>query len=260
MNTFCAQCGNTLTADDKFCRACGRTVDGGGPALMTPGPPPVPAAPPQNSSKAILSLVCGLLIFVPFAFVAAIVFGHMGLSEIKKSAGRLKGEGMAIGGLVLGYMWLAGIPIILIIAAIAIPNLLRARIAANESSAVASLRTLTVAEITYNSTYPETGFTCTLSDLGGGESGAGVPDSHHAKMIDDGLASGVKSGYVFSAQGCTVEKGVTMSYEIEAHPATRNQTGMRSFCSTEDAVIRVQSSGEAILTPAQCQDLQPLNY
>ena len=93
MNTFCAQCGNSLTADDKFCRACGRTVDGGGPAIMTSGPPPVPAGPPQNSSKAILSLVCGLLIFVPLAFIGAIVFGHMALSEIKKSAGRLKGEG-----------------------------------------------------------------------------------------------------------------------------------------------------------------------
>ena len=259
MNTFCAQCGNSLTADDKFCRACGRTVDGGGPAIMTSGPPPVPAGPPQNSSKAILSLVCGLLIFVPLAFIGAIVFGHMALSEIKKSAGRLKGEGMAIAGLVLGYMWVAGIPIILIIAAIAIPNLLRARMAANESSAVASLRTLTVAEITYNSPYADTGFTCSLSDLGDGEGGASGPDSHHAKLIDDVLARGVKSGYIFSIQGCTVEKGVIMSYEIEAHPVTRNQTGMRSFCSTEDAVIRVQPSGEAILTPAECQNLQPLN-
>ena len=88
----------------------------------------------ETSVKAILSLVCGLLFFIPFLFIAAIVFGHLALSEIRKSAGRLKGEGIAIAGLVLGYIEIAGIPFLLIIAAIAIPNLLRARMAANESS------------------------------------------------------------------------------------------------------------------------------
>jgi energy-coupling factor transporter transmembrane protein EcfT len=219
----------------------------------------VPAGPPQTSGKAIISLVCGLLIFVPLAFIAAIVFGHLALSEIKKSAGRLKGEGMAIAGLVLGYLWVAGIPIILIIAAIAIPNLLRARMAANESSAVDSLRTLNTAEITYNSTYPDKGFTCNLSELGGGEGGGGVPDSHHAMLIDSVLARGLKSGYIFSVQGCTAENGVIVSYEIEAHPATRNQTGIRSFCAIEDAVIRVEPSGEAVTSAAGCRDITPLS-
>ena len=56
----------------------------------------------ETSGKAITSLICGLLFFVPFAFIAAVVFGHIALSEIKRSAGRLKGEGLAIAGLVLG--------------------------------------------------------------------------------------------------------------------------------------------------------------
>jgi hypothetical protein len=73
------------------------------------------------------ALSAGLLFSVPFAFVAAVIFGHLGLSEIRKSAGRLKGDGLAIAGLVLGYMWVVSIPIILIIAAIAIPNVMRAR-------------------------------------------------------------------------------------------------------------------------------------
>ncbi|MGO9087826.1 MAG: DUF4190 domain-containing protein [Terriglobales bacterium] len=204
-----------------------------------------------------MSLVSGLLFFIPLAFLAAIIFGHMALSEIKKSAGRLKGEGMAIAGLILGYMEIAGIPIILIIAAIAIPNVLRARTAANESAAVASVRTLNTAEVTYNSTYPETGFTCTLSELGGAD--GGVPNAHQAMLIDHVLASGRKNGYVFSIQGCTAQNGVLVSYEIEAHPLL-NQTGTRAFCSVEDAVVRVQPSGEAVPTPAECQALQPLGY
>ena len=115
--------------------------------------------------KAVVSLICGLLFFIPLLFIVAIVFGHLALSEIRKSAGRLKGEGLAIAGLVLGYLWIVGIPILLIVAAIAIPNLLRARMAANESSAVASVRTLVAAEAAYASAHPEQGYTCFLSDL-----------------------------------------------------------------------------------------------
>src|ERR1043165_9589779 len=82
------------------------------------------------------------------------------------------------------------VAIILIIAAIAIPNLLRSRIAANEASAVGSLRTLNTAEVTYNSTYPNVGFACTLAAMGAGGSATG------AGLIDAVLASGTKSGYV----------------------------------------------------------------
>ena len=121
MALFCAACGNSMTADDKFCRVCGRVPSAG--AAVTPA---VGAAAPlggaETSGKAVGSLICGLLFFIPFLFVAAIVLGHLALSEIRKSAGRLKGEGIAIAGLVLGYMGIAGIPIILIVAAIAIPT------------------------------------------------------------------------------------------------------------------------------------------
>jgi hypothetical protein len=130
------------------------------------------AGPPETSGKAIVSLVSGLLFFVPLLLIAAIAFGHLSLSEIRRSAGRLKGEGMAIAGLVVGYLWIVGIPIILIIAAIAIPNLLRARIAANrpriavnEASAVGAARGLMKAEIIYASMHPERGFTCSFPDL-----------------------------------------------------------------------------------------------
>jgi hypothetical protein len=82
--------------------------------------------------------------------ILAILFGHLSVSEIRKSAGRLKGEGIAIAGLILGYVGLAIIPLILIIAAIAIPNIRCARIPANESSAIVSVRQLVAAETNYS--------------------------------------------------------------------------------------------------------------
>ncbi|HTW58516.1 MAG TPA: prepilin-type N-terminal cleavage/methylation domain-containing protein [Terriglobales bacterium] len=147
------------------------------------------------------------------------------------------------------------VAIILIIAAIAIPNLLRARMAANESSAVASIRTITTAEITYSSTYPTVGFAPSLSALGGVS--PCVPNSAAACLIDSVLAGGNKSGYNFTATGAGGPPAA--AYFTTAIPVTVNQTGIRSFCSFEDAVIRVQPTGAAIGSEAACEALLPLN-
>ena len=231
MASVCGACGNSMAEGDRFCRVCGRDSLIG--TLATSPITPVDSgAPATTSGKAIASLVCGLLFFVPLLFIVAIVLGHLALSEIKRSAGRLKGEGLAIAGLVLGYGWVLTIPIILIVAAIAIPNLLRARIAANESSAVASVRTLNVAEVTYSSQHPDAGFTCSLADLSG--------------QIDNKLASGRKTGYVFELSGCTAgENGAIVKYQLIAYPMTRNQTGIRAFCSDESGVVKVDANGSA---------------
>jgi type IV pilus assembly protein PilA len=147
------------------------------------------------------------------------------------------------------------VAIILIIAAIAIPNLLRARMAANESSAVASIRTINTGEITYNSTYPTVGYAAALTNLGGVS--PCTPSSTTACVIDSVLAGGNKSGYNFTA----VAAGGPPStqYFATAVPVTLNQTGIRSFCSFEDAVIRVQPTGAAIASEAACEALLPLN-
>jgi type II secretory pathway pseudopilin PulG len=189
----------------------------------------------ETSGKAILSLICGLLFFIPFLFIAAIVLGHLALSEIRKSAGRLRGEGIAIAGLVLGYIEIAGIPLLLIVAAIAIPNLLRARMAANESSAIASVRTLEAAEVTYAGAHPEQGYTCSLSDLA------------DAASIKGPLATGQKNGYVFELTGCSpaTEGGPNVKYQVMAYPLRVNQTGVRAFCSDESATIKADSGGSA---------------
>lgn len=132
------------------------------------------------------------------------------------------------------------VAIILIIAAIAIPNLLRARIAANESSAVASIRTINTAEISYNSAYPTVGFS-SLANLAG--TSCSPPTSSSACLIDTTLAAGTKSGYSFGA----VASGSSPagSYAAWAQPITANQTGNRSFCSTADAVVRFSTTALA---------------
>jgi type IV pilus assembly protein PilA len=150
------------------------------------------------------------------------------------------------------------VAIILIIAAIAIPNLLRARMAANESSAVGSLRTINTAEISYQATYPTIGLSANILSLGSAANSACTPSSTSACLIDNVLSSGTKSGYRFIAN--SVAGGPpTVSYIAAATPVTLNQTGIRSFCSYEDAVIRAQPTGAAITTVAGCQTLSPLN-
>jgi type IV pilus assembly protein PilA len=140
------------------------------------------------------------------------------------------------------------VAIILIIAAIAIPNLLRARIASNESSAVASVRTINTAMISYNSTYPTVGFAANLTRLAGTCTGTTIPTSATACLIDSQLASGTKSGYSFVAVGSGGPPDST--YYVYANPLSVNTTGVRSFCSVPDAVVRYTSTGTAMTTCA----------
>ena len=135
------------------------------------------------------------------------------------------------------------VAIILIIAAIAIPNLLRARIAANESSAVASIRTLNTAQISYISAYPTVGFAAGLSNLTGSCTGTTLPTSAAACLIDSQLASGTKSGYSFRVLGSGGPPSST--YYAYANPLTQNTTGVRSFCSVPDAVVRYTTTALA---------------
>jgi type IV pilus assembly protein PilA len=237
----CAQCGNALTPSDRFCAVCGRAVAAFAPASSSE-PVPSPAMPPPTSGKAIASLICGVFFFMLPASIAAVVLGHVSLSDIKKSAGRIQGQGLATAGLVLGYLGLAFIPLA-IVAAIAIPNLLRARIGANEAAAISSIRSIIAAEIAYQQEHPEIGFTCDLNEL------------RSLGSID--VTSATKAGYTFSLQNCSMgESGTQMQkYQIVASPVRRNQTGVRTFCSDESAVIRAHSSGSPEACFASSQTL-----
>jgi type IV pilus assembly protein PilA len=133
------------------------------------------------------------------------------------------------------------VAIILIIAAIAIPNLLRARIAANESSAANAIRNINTAEFAYNTAYPTVGYAAVLANLGGVAPCS--PTSSAACLIDNTLATaslgmGSKSGYVFAATGLTPSGTGNSAFVTGTSPVTYNITGVRRFCSTEDGVIR----------------------
>ncbi len=157
------------------------------------------------------------------------------------------------------------VAIILIIAAIAIPNLLRARMAANESSAVASVRTINSAETTYNSTYPTVGFSPDLVTLGGALGAACTPSSTTACLIDSVVtnngnpAGSGTSGYMFTTGAGTVPGGVNVGYTVLATPVIINQTGIRGFCAEEDAVVRVDPVGKCSDTEAGVLTSNPLN-
>jgi type IV pilus assembly protein PilA len=151
------------------------------------------------------------------------------------------------------------VAIILIIAAIAIPNLLRARIAANESSAVSSIRTMNTAEAAYQSTFPTVGFSSTLAALGPSvSSGCTTPASTNACLVDWVVAQASvvgtpKSGYWFSETPGTAVSGAIPGYTLSGIPASVNQTGVRGFCSNNDAVVRFTGVGSSqVTTTAAC--------
>jgi prepilin-type N-terminal cleavage/methylation domain-containing protein len=155
------------------------------------------------------------------------------------------------------------VAIILIIAAIAIPNLLRSRIAANEASAVRSLRAVDTAQVTYASTFPAIGYATALATLGpGSNAGNTTETSSNAVLLDNVLAcptatsSGMscnKSGYTIALTGGTAINGVVYSYSVTADPMTSNQTGVRHFYSATPGYIQYNLTNPATSTDAPLQ-------
>jgi type II secretory pathway pseudopilin PulG len=303
---FCFKCGASMPEDATVCPQCAAPVQ----AMPTPPPPsqqpstpnpastsawlnvpPVPSQqspqyppqaqpyrpyqPPKTDGGAIASMVLGIASFVLclsfLAGIPAIILGHISRSKIKKSTGRLQGDGMALTGLILGYISLLFIPII---AAIAIPNLLRARISANEAAAASAIRTIDVAQITYSTTYPEQGYARDLATLGGNcTSGT----AEHACLLDSQLGqanctSGAwcqKGQYKFTiSSNCAPARfgeqqqgteNACAEYVIAATPINFN-SGRRNYCSVSDAVIRSRSGGPLSTPPTaeECQTWEPL--
>jgi type II secretory pathway pseudopilin PulG len=297
-----------MPEDATVCPQCATPVQ----AVPTPPPPPqqpstpnpastsawlnVPPAPSQQSPQypsqaqpyrayqpaqtdggAIASMVLGIAsIVLCLSFLAgipAIILGHISLSRIKKSMGRLKGEGMALTGLILGYI---SLPFILIIAAIAIPNLLRARTTANEAAAASTVRTLNTSQITYSTTYPDQGYARDLATLGGNCASGSGGTAEHACLLDTQLGqanctSGVwcqKGQYKFTiSSNCAPARfgeqqqgteNACTEYVIAATPVNSN-AGRRSYCSVSDAVVRSRS-GFPLATPPtaeECQTWEP---
>jgi len=132
------------------------------------------------------------------------------------------------------------VAIILIIAAIAIPNLLRSKMAANEASAVASLRTYNTAIVSFQTTYGTDPAT-DLTQLGP----SATPSSTAADLVDNllGAANPTKSGYAFTFTPGAPTSGIVSTYTIIAVPLTQNVTGQRQFFTDQSGVIRQTTDG-----------------
>jgi len=145
------------------------------------------------------------------------------------------------------------VAIILVLAAIAIPNLMRSREAANQASAVGSLRTLNTGEFTYSSTYNK-GYSATLGYLGPPPSGSPA-DATHAGVVDSVLSgtgssgstamTSTKSGYLFTYSPGPLVNGEVTTYTIIADPVSRGTTGTNSYFVDQTGVIRQNSTTQA---------------
>lgn len=141
------------------------------------------------------------------------------------------------------------VAIILIIAAIAIPNLMRSRIAANEASAVASVRTIGTAELTYFNSYNDY---AAIGELGGSTCNSATPtiSSTSACLIDNSLATAVDTTHLKSGYYFTTPETSTTVFVASATPGTPGTSGVRYFCAAQDAVVRAGTSTAA--TSAAC--------
>jgi len=146
------------------------------------------------------------------------------------------------------------VAIILIIAAIAVPNLLRSRMSANEASAVGSMRSINTAEVAYSTNYPTVGYSVLLADLGGTCSATTAPTSTSACLIDQTLAGATsantsKSGYYFTY----AQVGGGPGYTLNGDAAQQGSSGVKHFYTDASAVIRYNTSAAATASDAAIQ-------
>jgi type IV pilus assembly protein PilA len=137
------------------------------------------------------------------------------------------------------------VAIILIIAAIAIPNLIKAKMAANEASSVGSIRTINTGEVNYAASCPGNGFSASLLELNTGAICAGGKG-----IIDNVLAAGAKSGYTFTYAPVKGGDNLNDTYTSAGTPATVGTTGQRQFCSSQTGVIQYNTAGAGCVTGA----------
>lgn len=138
------------------------------------------------------------------------------------------------------------IAIILILMLMAIPTIGSLKKQANETSAIQSVRAISQAELQYESTFPTNGYACSLAALGG-DPKAGPPTPAASQMLQGDLASGIKSGYIFTIGNCTKVNLNSVDritgYQVTAVPQTVGQTGNRGFCSDQFGTIKADPAG-----------------
>lgn len=216
------------------------------PVLTTTGAP--------RRGFAIASFVIGLLSLptlglVGIGAILSVVFGVVALVKASRAPAEFGGKGFAIGGIVCGVLSIAIIPVMGIIFAIAIPSLLRARVAANESAAIGDVRTVISAETAYQSTY---GSYDTLACLADPASCAPGRSGATAFLGAELAGTSEKNGYRRSfhpgppaedAGSGSRAPSALASFAYVAEPVTRNRTGVRSFCGDATGIVCAQADG-----------------
>jgi type IV pilus assembly protein PilA len=139
------------------------------------------------------------------------------------------------------------VAVILIIAAIAVPNFLQSRLRANEASALSSIRVITTAAVAYSTTYPDLGYPALLTNLGGVEPCTASPMT--ACLIEDILAQGTKEGYVFAWTGDG--KTPSNAFTLTATPQSVGSSGQRMFCADQASQIYFDPSGAGCTNASQ---------
>ncbi|HJY87346.1 MAG TPA: prepilin-type N-terminal cleavage/methylation domain-containing protein [Candidatus Acidoferrales bacterium] len=140
---------------------------------------------------------------------------------------------------------LIAIAVILIIAAIAIPNFMRSKMRANEVAAVQNARDVTTAEVVYSTTYG-IGFSSSLAKLGPAAGGSILADANNAALIDEVLATATKSGYTFSYVATDVDGDGRMDvFTLNADPLSPGITGQRYFFTDQTIVIHFSTTAPA---------------
>jgi len=219
---LCPACATESPDEAAFCIRCGAAF---APAAAAPSPSP--AAPRPT----------GTLRPIPTAAVGASGWPlppDTASQSVLSGPAPRKSNALIILAAVGGFIFF-----VLIIAAIAIPNLLRSRMAANEATAIGSLRTVNTACVTYSTEYG--GFPPSLNALGGEGAGA-EPSATSAQLIDNFLQTGRKSGYLFFySAGDPDDKGVISTYTVNADPIFSGNTGQRHFFTDQSGVIRVDA-------------------
>ncbi|ADW68616.1 prepilin-type N-terminal cleavage/methylation domain-containing protein [Granulicella tundricola] len=136
--------------------------------------------------------------------------------------------------------------VMLILMTLAIPQLLKLRKTAAETSAIASVKAIGQAELSYNSAYPQNGFSCSLASMGG-VPGSGAPSAQAAQILDPTLAAGQKQGYTFNITNCTKvtvnNQDMFTGYEITAVPTSIGRSGDRGFCMDENNIMKTDAAG-----------------
>jgi hypothetical protein len=195
---------------------------------------------PQNSNKAIASLVCGVLFMCAPASIAAIILGHLALVDIKRSLGRMAGKGMAIAGLTLGYAGITLTTVYLVFMVFIVRNTFSRNIPANENAAIATMHAYDAALKAYAAKCPAQGYPAALISLGPGRG-----DCTRANLIQDShllAAAPVHKGYLYEYRpGLSGADRVTV-FALVARPIVPGGTGKRFFYLDEGGVIRQANS------------------